>query len=113
MVVTAEIAPRKVALSDGQTLPKARRRIRQAIALLLDVDEQTFDISEEVKLPPRAMAKVRRHQDAQAKLRQDSQLATRAAREAAEVLADLGISRRDAGDLLGVSGARVQQVLTK
>jgi predicted RNase H-like HicB family nuclease len=109
--VVAEISANKVAISDGQTLPKARRRIRQSIALLLDADEQSFDIREEINLPRKAMATLQRFKGAQEKLRQDEVEAAAAARLAAQVLAKLGISRRDAGDLLGLSGARIQQVL--
>jgi predicted RNase H-like HicB family nuclease len=111
--VLAEVAPRKSAISDGQTLPKARRRIRQAIALLLEVDEGSFDIQDEFVLPRQAMSSLQRHRGAQEQLRQDSEQAARAARVAAQVLSKLGISRRDAGDLLGLSGARIQQVLNE
>jgi predicted RNase H-like HicB family nuclease len=106
--VVAELGANKSAISDGQTLPKARRRIRQAIALLLGTDESTFDVREEINLPHKAMAKLRRYQGAQEKLHAD---AAEAARSAAQVLAKLGISRRDTGDLLGLTGARIQQVL--
>ena len=109
--VVTDVGPGKSAISDGQTLPKARRRIRQSIALLLDVDESSFSICEVVNLPSKAMTSLRRYQGAQQKLRQDTEEAAQAARAAAQVLAELGISRRDAGDLLGLSGARIQQVL--
>jgi len=109
--VVAEIGSGKSAISDGQTLPKARRRIRQAIALLLDVGEETFEVGEEFNLPRKAMTSLERHLNAQEKLRQDTVEAAHAARAAAQVLSNLGLSRRDAGDLLGLSGARIQQVL--
>jgi len=109
--VVTDVGPGKSAISDGQTLPKARRRIRQSIALLLDVAESSFDICEVVNLPRKAMTSLRRYQGAQQKLRQDTEEAAQAARAAAQVLTELGISRRDAGDLLGLSGARIQQVL--
>jgi predicted RNase H-like HicB family nuclease len=109
--VVADIGPGKAAISDGQTLPKARRRIRQSIALLLDVDDRSFDVREEINLPRRAMTTLRRYQVAQEKLRKDAAEAAEAGRVAAGVLSKLGISRRDAGDLLGLSGARIQQVL--
>jgi predicted RNase H-like HicB family nuclease len=110
--VVAELTAGKSAISDGQTLPKARRRIRQSIALLLDVDDENgFDVHEEINLPPKVMATLRRYQGAQEKLQADAVEAAEAARSAAQVLAKLGISRRDTGDLLGLSGARIQQVL--
>ena len=66
---------------------------------------------EEINLPRKAMATLRRHQGAQEKLQADAAEAAEAARSAAQVLTKLGISRRDTGDLLGLSGARIQQVL--
>lgn len=109
--VVATLGVAKSAISDGQTLPKARRRIRQSIALLLDVDEHAFEVREEISLPTRAMAGLRRYEGARAKLEHDAAAAAAAARSVAKVLSALGISRRDAGDLLGLSGARIQQVL--
>jgi predicted RNase H-like HicB family nuclease len=47
----AKVTPLRSAISDGQTLPKARRRIRQSLALLLDVPEDSFEIVDHVKLP--------------------------------------------------------------
>ena len=111
--VVSDVGPGKTAISDGQTLPKARRRIRQSIALLLEVSEGSFDIREDVSLPRKAMTSLRRYQGAQKKLRQDTEEAAQAERAVAQVLAKLGISRRDAGDLLGLSGARIQQVLNE
>jgi predicted RNase H-like HicB family nuclease len=111
--VVSDVGPGKTAISDGQTLPKARRRIRQSIALLLEVSEGSFDIREDVNLPRKAMTSLRRYQGAQKKLRQDTEEAAQAERAVAQVLAKLGISRRDAGDLLGLSGARIQQVLNE
>jgi predicted RNase H-like HicB family nuclease len=111
--VVTEVGPGRTAISDGQTLPKARRRIRQSIALLLDVDESAFDTCEVVNLPRKVMTSLRRYQGAQQRLRRDTEDAAQAARAAARVLAELGISRRDAGDLLGLSGARIQQVLNE
>jgi predicted RNase H-like HicB family nuclease len=111
-VVVANVGRHLRAISDGQTLPKARKRIRQAIALLLDVeDEHSFDIEEQVQLPPTAMARIGRHRGARDGLRKQEAEASRAARAAARALTALGISRRDTGDLLGLTGARIQQVL--
>jgi predicted RNase H-like HicB family nuclease len=111
--VVANLGGGKSAISDGQTLPKARRRIRQSIALLLDVDERSFDVHEEINLPSKVMARLRRYQGAREKLEHDAKEAAEAARAAAEGLSALGVSRRDAGDLLGLSGARIQQVLNE
>lgn len=109
--VVAQVAPRQSAISDGQTLAKARRRIRQAIAALLDAPEDSFDVEERLRLPAEARRCLQRYQRAQARLDQQERDAKEAQRAAAKALAKAGLSRRDAGDILGVSGARVQQVL--
>jgi predicted RNase H-like HicB family nuclease len=49
--VTVKIDPKQAAVSDGQTLPKARRRIRQAVALLLNVSEDSFDLVDDFAFP--------------------------------------------------------------
>jgi predicted RNase H-like HicB family nuclease len=44
---TVQVDPKQLAVSYGRTLPKARRRIRQAVALLLSVPEDSFELVEE------------------------------------------------------------------
>jgi hypothetical protein len=50
-------------------------------------------------------------QGAQEQLQADAVEAAEAARSAAQVLAKLGISRSDTGDLLALTFARIEQVL--
>ena len=109
--VVAQVAPRRVAISDGQNLPKARRRIRQSIAALLDAPEDSFDVIDDVRLPVLATRALKRYQDTNRALERQAEATNMARRQAAAKLVELGISRRDAGDLLGVTGARVQQLL--
>ena len=109
--VVVKVGLRQAAISDGQTLPKARRRIRQALALLLDVPEDSLEIVDDVKLPAPAMRALKRLQATQLRLERQARETDQARRKVAAELDRLGISRRDAGDLLGVSGARVQQLL--
>ncbi len=110
--VVAQLGAHRSAISDGQTLPKARRRIRQAISLLLEVPEDSFEVREQVVLPAGAESTLARHRTAQARLRSQALTAADTAKRAARALTRLGISRRDAGELLGVSGSRVQQVVS-
>ena len=109
--VVAKLGGKRTAVSDGQTLPKARRRIRQAISLLLDVPEDSFEIVEDIALPSRVRRAVRTyevvHHEAESKARE----LERARREAAKALESHGLSRRDAGEILGVTGQRVHQLL--
>lgn len=111
--VVAQLGRRRSAISDGQTLPKARKRIREAVALLLDAPSTSFDVEEVIRLPaPAERALLRFTATAREALRKEEQLA-RARESVAKALVKAGISRRDAGEILGVSGMRVQQLVGK
>lgn len=106
-----KISSRETAISDGQTLPKARRRIRQAVAVALDVPEDSFELVDAVQLPAAATRALKRYRETQSELERWERDAERVRHAVASELDRLGISRRDTGDLLGLSGARVQQLL--
>jgi predicted RNase H-like HicB family nuclease len=96
----------------GRTLAKAREHIRDATALWFDVAEDSFELDEDVQLPPKTKAIVERarvereraeaaHKNALAK--------TRAA--ALNLVENQHLTMRDAAELLGMSHQRVQQLL--
>ncbi|MHB1613972.1 MAG: type II toxin-antitoxin system HicB family antitoxin [Actinomycetes bacterium] len=93
----------------GRSLRQAQVRIREALALWLDKDEADLVVRDELPDNVAALA------GAVAKARQEAERAgTRAQRETVEAvrrLTDLGLSRRDAAELLGLSHQRVQQLL--
>jgi len=97
--------------SNGRMIEEARRRIREALGLFVDdADEAEFD--EDIRLPPA----VKRLVDAQLKARkraEDEQAkAMSLANDVAPILVrEVGLSRRDAGALLGLSHQRVQQMV--
>jgi predicted RNase H-like HicB family nuclease len=109
--VTVKIDPKQAAVSDGQTLPKARRRIRQAVALLLNVSEDSFDLVDDFAFPASIRRALRSYEEAQEVAKAKAERLESTRRKAAESLVAHGISRRDAGEILGVSGQRIQQVL--
>jgi hypothetical protein len=111
--VTARLGPSESAISDGQTLPKARRRIVEAVALHLDVPEESIEIEEEIVLPGRASKAVRALGTAVERHREAARELDECRRLAAATLSEAGVSRRDVGDILGVSGARIQQLLER
>ena len=103
--VTARLGPNESAISEGQTLPKARRRIVEA--------EESIEIEEEVALPGRASKVVRALRGAVEDHRAATRRLDECRRLAAATLSEAGVSRRDVGDILGVSGARIQQLLER
>jgi hypothetical protein len=109
--VTAQVGPRDHAISDGQTLPKARRRIVEAVACLLGVPEASVEVEEEIALPASASRAVRELHAAVDQYEDARQRLDEQRRKAAATLSKVGVSRRDVGDILGVSGARIQQLL--
>lgn len=93
----------------GRSLRQAQARIREALAVWLDREPDTLAIRHELPPPVASIADSvatarRQAQDAGSK-------AQRATVEAVRRLTDLGLSRRDAAELLGLSHQRVQQVL--
>lgn len=98
----------------AKTLAKAQAHIRDALALWLQVeDATTLNIAERYEgLPDRLMEDVAR---ANATRAQASELSDRAqqltASAARSLMVDLGMSGRDAAQLLGVSHQRVHQLV--
>lgn len=93
----------------GRSLRQAQTRIREALGLWLDRDPQQLAIRDELPADLSAVAEtVTRAR------REAEQAGTRAQEEmsrAVKRLTDLGLSRRDAAELLGLSHQRVQQLL--
>ncbi|HET7486882.1 MAG TPA: hypothetical protein VFJ85_03075 [Acidimicrobiales bacterium] len=93
----------------GRSLRQAQARIREALAVWLDQEPGTLAIRDEL---PTSLATIA---EGVAKARRTAEQAgTRAQRETSEAvrrLTELGLSRRDAAELLGISHQRVQQLL--
>lgn len=96
----------------GRTIEEARRRIREALATAAD-DAGSAALADHVKLPRAIEREVARAKALRREVEERSAAASTAARKAARaLLKQMGLSVRDAGALLGMSGQRVQQ-LTK
>ncbi len=52
--MTADCGEHGTALTQGRTLDEARARTREAIACLLDVEEDAFDVAEQIDRRPSA-----------------------------------------------------------
>ena len=97
----------------GRSLRAAKRYAREALAAHLEVDDLVnagVDVADRVSLPAAAgteverLARMRAQADA---LRAEVATETR---RAARALRKSGLSTRDAGEVLGISAARVAQI---
>ncbi len=97
----------------GRTLLSAKRYARSALAVYLEVDDLAaagIEVVDDVRLPTEISDEVHRLIDQRSKvetLRADVAAATR---RAAADLRRIGLSTRDVGEILGISGARVAQI---
>lgn len=95
----------------GRTLEQARRRIREALELWLEEPDKV-ELVEEVRLPPKAREAIRRSRRARHEAEERRKEAQAATTKAAFALVrGLNVGIRDAGELLGLSHQRVQQLL--
>jgi predicted RNase H-like HicB family nuclease len=98
--------------SDGRTVADARRRVREALSLVVgEAAAERANLVDDVKLPADVKRAVRRAVATRTradKLQAAAQDATRALVK--ELTRRYGLSVRDAADLLGVSHQRVQQI---
>jgi predicted RNase H-like HicB family nuclease len=93
----------------GRSLRQAQIRIREALALWLDVEPGSLSVRDEFPSAVAIVAKQvsRARRDAEAASAKAQQQTAAAVRQ----LTDLGLSRRDAAELLGLSHQRIQQLL--
>ena len=100
--------------SQVKRLNRVEATAREAIAMMLDVDESEIGPIDVRIHPPEDVAGLLdelRHSMAAAS--QATAAATRARREAARQLSEAGVPMRDIGQLLGVSHQRVSQILSQ
>ncbi len=95
----------------GRTLEQARSRLREALGLWID-DAERAEFVEQVRLPAQVRQALRRTEAARARAEKERQSAQAATAEAArELVESHRLSLRDAGELLGLSHQRVQQLV--
>ena len=93
----------------GRTLRQAEERIREALGAWFDTDPDQFVLTNQ--LPEDLVATVRRVESSRAVAERAGSKAKRETIDAVVHLTEMGLSRRDAADLLGISHQRVQQLL--
>jgi hypothetical protein len=97
----------------GRTLPSAKRYARSALAVYLEVDDLTaagIQVVDDVRLPTEISDEINRLIDQRAKADRLRAEVADATRRAAADLRRMGLSTRDVGAILGISGARVAQI---
>ena len=98
--------------TQGRTIDQARRRIREALGLFIDHADEA-ELIDDVALPPNARTLLRRVQTTRRRAEEEATKLQISTAEAAKVLTkDVGVSMRDAGELLGLSHQRIHQLLT-
>ena len=98
--------------TQGRTIEQARRRIREALGLFVDQAENA-ELIDDVVLPANARTLLKRVLSTRKRAEEEALKLQNTTAKAAEVLTkDVGVSVRDAGELLGLSHQRVHQLLT-
>ena len=97
----------------GRTLASAKRYARSALAVYLELDDMAaagIEVVDDVRLPTEISDEI--HQLLDQRLRVEALRAevAKATRRAATDLRRMGLSTRDVGEILGISGARVAQI---
>jgi predicted RNase H-like HicB family nuclease len=99
--------------TQGRTIAQARERLTEALAVSLDADQPDLGdrIVSEIRLPKKVHSLIDRFRDARQAAESAEAQALSASARAVVILTDsMGLSLRDAGELLGLSHQRVAQI---
>jgi len=97
----------------GRTLVSAKRYARSALAVHLEVEDLAaagVKVVDDVRLPTAISDEVERLLAQRSTVEALRMAVAEATRRAASDLRRLGLSTRDVGEILGISGARVAQI---
>jgi predicted RNase H-like HicB family nuclease len=98
--------------TQGRTIEQARERVREALQAWFDLPKPyAGTIADDVRFPAAVQRAVRTANDARQRALEAAAEASRATREALTAVADLGLSLRDAGAVVGMTRQRAQQLV--
>jgi predicted RNase H-like HicB family nuclease len=97
--------------TQGRTIEQATERAREALGLFIGDAAETVELLAKTILPSSAARVLKRAIAARSRMEAEIAKAAVVTKEAVEVLTKLKLSRRDAGELLGVTRQRIQQIL--
>ena len=109
----ARVKEAPAAITQGRTLAEARRRIREVLVLALGSSSAARRVAlvEDVRMPATALRALREVAASRTRLVQEKDRLSAAIETAISTLLDgMHLSVRDAGELLGLSHQRVQQL---
>jgi predicted RNase H-like HicB family nuclease len=95
--------------SYGRTIAQARERIREALDLFVD-NAAAAEIEDDVRLPKSIQRQVQAAKQLRDKVTREEREMVVAQRRAVSAMRRLNLGHRDAGQLLGVSFQRAQQL---
>jgi hypothetical protein len=98
--------------TQGRTIQQARERIREALQAWFDLTSPyAGELVDDVRMPASARRVVRSAEQARSRAKAADADASEKTRAALAALVELGWSLRDAGELVGVTRQRAQQLV--
>jgi DNA-binding transcriptional regulator LsrR (DeoR family) len=97
--------------TQARSLSEAEAMVRDLIAIMTDVPQNSFDVDMRIILPQDVQIELDQSQVLREQAKQSQAEAARLARDAAHRLHTLGLSLRDIGRALGVTFQRAKQLV--
>jgi hypothetical protein len=97
--------------TQARSLSEAEAMVRDLIAIMTDVPQNSFDVDMRILLPEDVQIELDQSQVLREQAKQSQAEAARLARDAAHRLHTLGLSLRDIGRALGVTFQRAKQLV--